>query len=400
MDAAQRPFYLLMMVQQWLALALDLVTAALALLVVGLAVGVTISSSSSGSVGLAGVSLVQLISLSETVKLLIQFWTSLETSIAAVTRVKHFAEETPDENLPGEGGSGAVHLPPGWPASGAVAIEGVSASYSSSSTTSSPSSPPPSALALDDVSLTIRPGEKVGVCGRTGSGKSTLLLALLRLVELSAGAVVVDGVDCARLARDDLRRRFVTVAQDQLVLPGRSVRHNLDPFFGAGGKGDGGSGGGGGGEDATAAARDAAMVEALRKVGLWEGVLSDLGGGGRGLDADLSREVLSPGQWQLFFLARAVLQRRDRGRVVLLDEVSSGVDAAAEALVARLVRDEFADHTVVAVAHRLESIVDFDTVVVMDGGCLVEKGEPRELLRTKGSRFRALWEAAHVGNRS
>ena len=153
-DRSQRPFYLLLMLQQWLTLVLDLVVTALALLIVGLAVKLR----DSVSVGLTGVSLVQLISFAETLKLLIQFWTSLETSIGAVARIKNFAEETPDERLPGEN-----HVPPPhWPATGAVDIQGISASYGEDLETK----------ALDGISLSLGTGQKVGICGRTGSGKS------------------------------------------------------------------------------------------------------------------------------------------------------------------------------------------------------------------------------------
>ena len=149
-DGSQRPFYLLLMVQQWLTLVLDLITTALALLVVGLAVRLRASV----SVGLTGVSLVQLISFTETVKILIQFWTSLETSIGAVARIKQFGEETGDENLPGEG---AV-LPVAWPDAGRIDIRGLSASYGENA----------EIKALDGITLSIKPGEKVGICGRTG----------------------------------------------------------------------------------------------------------------------------------------------------------------------------------------------------------------------------------------
>ncbi|KAJ4109887.1 hypothetical protein NW769_007655 [Fusarium oxysporum] len=152
-DRSQRPFYLLMIVQRWLVLVLDLTTAALALLLVGLAVRLR----GEVDVGLTGVSLVQLISLSETVNMLIQFWTSIETSIGAVARIKQFAEETGEENLPGE-----THQPPAqWPDKGAIQIHNLTASYGDGDGEV--------IKALDAVSLEIKAGEKVGICGRTGS---------------------------------------------------------------------------------------------------------------------------------------------------------------------------------------------------------------------------------------
>lgn len=149
-DASQQPFYLLIVVQKWLVLILDLMTAALALLMVGFAVYLR----SSVSIALTGVSLVQLISMSETLNLLMQFWTSIETSISAVARIKQFTEFTGDENQASE----SDHVPPTWPSRGHVSITGLSASYDKSGTTK----------VLDDVNLEIQPGERLAICGRTG----------------------------------------------------------------------------------------------------------------------------------------------------------------------------------------------------------------------------------------
>jgi ABC-type multidrug transport system fused ATPase/permease subunit len=149
-DRSQRPFYLLLMVQQWLTLVLNLVTAGLAVLVVGLAV----KFRDSVSAGLTAVSLVQLITLAETLKLLIQFWTSLETSLGAVARIKNFGEETPDERLPGE----TEQPPTNWPSRGQIEMKSVSVSYGDDLDTK----------ALNNVDLEIKAGQKVGVVGRTG----------------------------------------------------------------------------------------------------------------------------------------------------------------------------------------------------------------------------------------
>ncbi|OTA01532.1 hypothetical protein A9Z42_0018480 [Trichoderma parareesei] len=157
-DRSQKPFYLLIMVQRWLVLVLDLTTTALALLIVGFSVKLR----GSVSVGLTGVSLVQLISMSETLNMLIQFWTSIETSIGAVARIKQFAEETPDESLPGED----REVPALWPDKGHVVIRDLEASYDENG----------GIKALDGVTLDLKPGEKVGICGRTGRQVSILFL--------------------------------------------------------------------------------------------------------------------------------------------------------------------------------------------------------------------------------
>ncbi|KAI0483144.1 multidrug resistance-like protein [Xylariaceae sp. FL0804] len=349
-DRSQKPFYFLLMVQRWLNLVLDLIVAALAILVVG----VSVKLRDSLSVGLTGVSLVQLITFASTMQLLIQWWTSLETSIGAVARIKRFSEDTPDENLPGES-----HSPPeSWPARGAIDIQGVSARYHADSETK----------VLDDISISVAPGEKVGIVGRTGSGKSSLLLTLVRMLDLSSGQIHIDGLDISTMPREDVRSRLLTVTQDQFFLPG-NVRTNIDP---------------------AGASSPAEIDGALEKVGLRDAVRER-----GGLDAAFDEDALSHGQRQLFFLARALLllRKKHRGRVVLLDEATSSVDHHTEQRVRELIVDEFRNHTLLAIAHRLDTVIDFDRVVVLDRGCVVEQGNPRELLSRRGP-FRKLWDAA------
>ncbi|KAI8248738.1 ABC transporter atnG, partial [Colletotrichum sp. SAR 10_98] len=368
-DRSQRPFYILLLTQQWLTLVLDLTTTALALLVVGLAVRLR----DTVSVGLTGVSLVQLISFTETLKMLIQFWTSLETSIGAVARIKNFADDTPDEIeddllkrqlLCSEGRQEvSATLLPGWPDKGCIELRDISASYASSANDCDEKSVP---KALDGISISIRAGEKIGIVGRTGSGKSSLLLALLRLLPLSSGSIHIDGLSLDTLPLLELRSALIAITQDQFVLPG-TVRQNIDPF---------------------AAASDESITSTLTRLGLWDAIQEK-----GGLDAEFAEEALSHGQRQLFFLARAVL-RREVGKIVLFDEATSSVDSHTERMVKDLIREEFKEHTVIAIAHRLETVADFDRVVVLDKGHIVEVGEPQSLLLEKGGKFKELWDAS------
>lgn len=347
-DRSQKPFYLLIMVQRWLVLVLDLTTTALALLIVGFSVKLR----GSVSVGLTGVSLVQLISMSETLNMLIQFWTSIETSIGAVARIKQFAEETPDESLPGEDRDVPAH----WPDNGHIVIRDLEASYDESG----------GIKALDGVTLDLKPGEKVGICGRTGSGKSSLLLALLRLLNPSSGTLTIDSIPLDTISRETIRSRLITVTQDQFVLPG-TIRQNIDP---------------------SDSYTEEAIIAALHAVKLWTAIDSR-----GGLNATFEEDMLSHGQKQLFFLARAVL-KKSCGKVVLLDEASSSLDQETEQMVRTIVNTHFQSHTVISIAHHLDTILDFDRVVVMDKGRVVEVGSPRELLQSAGNgKFKALWEA-------
>lgn len=131
------------------------------------------------------------------------------------------------------------------------------------------------------------------------------------------------------------------------------------------------------------------LVTALTKVNLWDAINNRDGGG---LDADFDALGLSHGQQQFFCLARAILQKR---KVVLLDEATISVDRQTDQEVQKVIRTEFADCTVVAVAHRLETIGDSDVVVVIDQGSIVEVGDPKMLREEAGSLFKALWEDSH-----
>ena len=191
------------------------------------------------------------------------------------------------------------------------------------------------------------------------SGKSSLLLTLFRLLELDSGTIFIDGIDLRTLPREVIRTRMIAIPQDPFVLSS-SVRANADP---------------------AGAATDAAIIDALNKVQLWDSI--HVRGG---LDAQMKAQPLSQGQQQLFCLARAML--RD-SRVLVLDEATSNVDQETDTLMQRVIRREFARHTIITVAHRLDTIADADVVAVLSEGRLVEFGKPEELL-ARQSKLREL----------
>ncbi|TQN69569.1 ABC transporter gloK [Colletotrichum shisoi] len=354
-DRSQRPFYILLLTQQWLTLVLDLATAALAVLVVGVAVRLRATA----SIGLTGVSLVQLISFTETLKMLIQFWTSLETSIGAVPRIKNLSEETADEveddRLTRHDRALETDLKSGWPDRGAIEICDVSA-------------------ALDGISISIRPGEKIGVVGRTGSGKSSLLLALLRLLPLSSGTISIDGRSIDSLPLLPLRSALIAITQDQFILPG-TVRQNLDPL------------------GTASAAGDAAVESALAPRPLGHNPRQ------RRARRRVRRGGAEPRAETAVLPREGHLEkaRRTGGSPRRGDE--QVIDAHTEKMVRDLVREEFNDHTVIAIAHRLGTVADFDRVVVLDKGRVVEVGNPQDLLLQGDGRFRELWDASRQHGR-
>jgi ATP-binding cassette, subfamily C (CFTR/MRP), member 1 len=218
---------------------------------------------------------------------------------------------------------------------------------------------------VHNVSLEVRPGQRVGICGASGSGKSTVLASLFRLAELVQGEITIDGIDITTLPRQKVREGLNIIPQDPIFLKG-TVRENLDLHNKC----------------------DVAQLEGvLREVGLWEIVQATPSGLESELDAT---ELLSHGQRQLFCLARAILRP---SKIVILDEVTSSVDPSTDKIMQTLIRRKFKDSTIIAVAHRLHTVADFDQIYVLQAGRIVESGKPAQLLKQQGGAFRRLWES-------
>ncbi|KAJ8110042.1 hypothetical protein ONZ43_g5980 [Nemania bipapillata] len=351
LDQSQKPFYLLLCIQRWLVLVLDLVVAGLAVLLVGLAVALR----SRINPGLLGIALVQLTSLSHALTALVQFWTLLETSLGAIARIKDFSETTPRESIVNE----LNDAPSNWPSHGALAFESVSASYEDDGP-----------LIIKDVSFSLKGGQKIGIVGRTGSGKSSTVQAILRMINITGGRILIDNVDLATLTGSVVREHITTLTQDPFLFPA-SIRSNADPL---------------------GVFTDEEIAAALNKVKLWD-VLHDKAKGDSPdtkdvLDTSMDGDLLSHGQRQLFSLARALLKP---GKLLILDEPTSSVDSKTDAQMQEIIRDEFNDHTILMIAHRLSSLLDFDIILVLDQGVLVESGHPTELLGNPASRFAKMY---------
>lgn len=344
LDASQRPFYLLYCIQRWLALVVDLLVAALAVLLVALIVRFRHPADA----GFVGVALINIMSFNTTLSVVITNWTAIETSLGAVSRIKSFGQTTPSENLPQE----SEQVSPDWPSGGTIHISDPSASYSSDQ--------PP---ALRNINLSIPAGQRIGICGPSGSGKSSFVATLLHLLEIGEGSIIIDGVDLATIPRRVLRERLTVIPQEHIFLKG-SIRQNLDPM--------------GLGTD------DSAAESVLRKVRLWT-IVANAGGLDVSMDAD---NLLSHGQRQLFCLARAML--KSSSKVLIVDEATASVDLQTDKFMQRIIADHFTDCTIIAVAHRLQTIRDYDRIAVFEGGRVVEYGEPDALLEDGGSKFKAL----------
>jgi ATP-binding cassette subfamily C (CFTR/MRP) protein 1 len=274
LDRSQRPFYLLLCLRRWLAVVLDCVVAGFVLVIVGLAVGLR----GTASAGFVAVALSNMINLSGTLSNLVLVWTQLETSMASVERIKRFREDTPSENKATQNGS----LPPSWPTSGDIEIANLNATYREGAT-----------KALRHLSLSIRHGEKIGVCGRTGSGKTSLMLALFKMINISSGSIIIDGVDIADVPPNRLRSSLNAIPQEPYFFNG-TVRENADP---------------------TNNKSDYEILQAFKSVYMDQAIENN-----GVLDSEMQSDKFSHGERQLFCLARAVLKN---SKIAILDEMTS-----------------------------------------------------------------------------
>ncbi|KAH8904830.1 P-loop containing nucleoside triphosphate hydrolase protein [Coniochaeta sp. PMI_546] len=376
LDISQRPSYQLAMVQQWLLLVMNMVVAALALILVLLA---TQLRGGVVDLGALGAAMVMLITFGTTLAGVVNAYTGLEIALGGISRLKRFSEMTEREDK--EFGEGDILPPAEWPLSGKVVMEDISASYNRAD---------PQPL-LSDLSLVIHSREKVALCGRTGSGKSSVLALLLRLIDpitsqsaSTPPTILIDDMSLTRINHSALRMHLIAASQDAVFLPSDSATSfhaNLDPW--------------------KAATAEEALA-ALDTVGLREAI--DARGG---IDAVADTSGLSGGQKQLFCLARVVLRRRVRlnqlvkrglqeGGILLLDEMTSSVDRETESLMMDILWREFEAYTVLMITHSMEVAGRCDRVLVLDSGKIVEDGTPKQLAKTDGSWFRALTLAGNV----
>ncbi|KAL2918978.1 hypothetical protein HK105_201248 [Polyrhizophydium stewartii] len=340
--------------QYWAALRLDILTSTLTFSLVALGTAGLVSPN---AIGISLTSSMQVGWILNGAFLTIgTFEASLQFN--AVERLDHYAFELPAE--------AARELPADpkddeWPTAGAVSIRDLEIRYPSR----------PDHAVIQDLSLDIQPGEKVGVVGRTGSGKSTLMAALFRVMEASKGSIAIDGVDIALLGLKTLRSRLQIIPQEPVLFKG-TVRSNLD-FAGK--------------------YTDDELWAVLGLVGLKDFVGS--------LDGKLDAAIeenganLSMGQRQLMCLCKAILAKP---KVLIMDEATASVDAEADKRIQESIETQFAATTVLSIAHRLNTIAAFDRVLVLDGGRIAEFDPPHVLLGRSGSVFGDMVDATGAAN--
>ncbi|KAE9991311.1 hypothetical protein EG327_000152 [Venturia inaequalis] len=373
-DTHARSLYYQWLLNRWLSWRLNVIGAVFSVIVATLIV-----SLNGLDAALGGFALGFTLQYTEAVTWLLRNFAGVEIGMNAVERVIEYSEIVTED----EGGADA---PAAWPTDGRLEVHNLAVGYA-----------PDLPSVLKGVSFGVERNERIGIIGRTGSGKSSLTLALFRFLEAREGSIHIDGIDISKIKLHDLRSRIAIIPQDPVLFSG-TIRSNLDPFD----------------EHSDQELRDALdrvhLLDSIPTSGGTSGAASTLEGDiGESSSSNSSHTKplatdpkpkkntnpfaslnspisesglnLSQGQRQLLCLARAIVARP---KIMILDEATSAVDKTTDALIQRSIREEFQDSTLLVIAHRLSTIVDFDRILVLGGGEVVEFGAPRDLLEGEG----------------
>ncbi|XP_046783235.1 multidrug resistance-associated protein 1 isoform X2 [Gallus gallus] len=337
-DENQKAYYPSIVANRWLAVRLEFVGNCIVLFAALFAV----IARNKLSPGLIGLSVSYSLQITAYLNWLVRMTSDLETNIVAVERVKEYAEMEKeaewsiDETAPAST----------WPQEGKVEFRGFGLRYREDLD-----------LVLKNINITINGGEKVGIVGRTGAGKSSLTLGLFRINEAAEGEIIIDGINIAKIGLHDLRFKITIIPQDPILFSG-SLRMNLDPF------------------------------DQHSDEDIWRSLeLAHLKNFVSSLPDKLNHECseggenLSVGQRQLVCLARALLRK---SKILVLDEATAAVDLETDNLIQSTIKSQFEECTVLTIAHRLNTIMDYTRVLVLDRGEVVECDSPDNLLQAKG----------------
>ncbi|KZT58208.1 multidrug resistance-associated ABC transporter [Calocera cornea HHB12733] len=361
-DTNTNPYYWMWSVNRWLSARFNLLSAA----VVGVTALVVILNPKIDA-SFAGFALAFSSNVMNDLLFMVRRFVGLEQSMVALERINEFSEvdQEPPEFI-------EPRPPASWPEKGKVEVDNLVIRYA-----------PELPNVLHGLTFTVQPKQKIGILGRTGCGKSTLALSFFRFVEPTEGKILIDGVDITKIGVTDLRSRITIIPQDPTIFSG-SIRSTLDVFNEY--------------EDAeiyealrrvhllppvdeepsTSQAAEAAVDEEEVNVNVFKNLESPVSEGG---------ENFSAGERQLICMARAILRR---SKVLLMDEATASVDYETDELIGKTIRHEFADSTILTIAHRLRTVIDYDKVLVLDQGRIAEYDDPARLLANPSSMFYAL----------
>ncbi|KAK2171191.1 hypothetical protein NP493_1094g02038 [Ridgeia piscesae] len=344
MDENQKSYFLSCLCNRWLAVSLDFIATCIVLFA-GL-FAVLARDTTSG--GLAGLSVSSALQITLALNMVVMMTSEMETFTVAVERVVEYTEL--DKEAPTI--INGARPPLDWPQHGRVKFCDYATRYR-----------PGLPLVLRGLNFQINAKEKLGIVGRTGAGKSSMTLALFRIIEAATGCIVIDDQVIGKMGLHDLRSKLTIIPQDPVLFTG-PLRVNLDPF-----------------EQYT----DEEVWRSLEHAHLKDFVTSLPSG----LQHDCAEggENLSVGQRQLICLARALLRK---SKILVLDEATAAVDLETDDFIQETIRTEFADSTVITIAHRLNTIMDYDRVLVLDEGTIKELDSPEALLRDRESIFYGL----------
>lgn len=340
-DVHSSAWFLFVAASRWLGISLDWISLGY-IGVITIVMSLTIGSTTGSQIGLA---ISSALFLSGSFQWGVRQSTEMESQMTSVARIKEYSElpeEPPRESTP------EAKPLPSWPAHGAIEFDQVNLRYFENEEP-----------VLKRLTFKINPGEKVGIVGRTGAGKSSIIAVLFRLTE-PEGRIVIDGIDTKSIGLHDLRKKLSIIPQEPILFNG-PIRRNLDPF----------------GEYT-----DMDMWKALKQVKLAD-VVRGLPGA---LDAELKEggSNFSVGQRQLICLARAVLRQN---RIIVLDEATANVDPDTDKFIQKTISESFTNCTRLTIAHRLNTIMDSDRVLVMDAGQVKEFDVPHLLLQNEDGFF-------------
>uniref|UniRef100_A0A8C5WVQ2 ABC-type glutathione-S-conjugate transporter n=1 Tax=Laticauda laticaudata TaxID=8630 RepID=A0A8C5WVQ2_LATLA len=306
------------------------------------------------SPGMVGFSISWALQITGVLNWLVRASAEIDNHIMSVERVRDYSQTPKEAPWSLENHLQGVS----WPTEGAIEFRGYSLRYR-----------PELSLALKNINLKIKPQEKVGIVGRTGAGKSSLAMGLLRLVEAADGEIVIDGINIAQMGLHNLRSKITIVPQDP-VLFGGSLRENLDPLNQCSD------------EDIWSALEQTQLKTFVSDLPSQMAYECSEGGGD-----------LSVGQRQLICLARGLLQK---AKILILDEATAAVDLETDLQIQATIRSHFKGCTVLTIAHRLNAMMEFDRILVMENGEVAEFDTPEALRVQKGLFYKMVADSGLV----